>query len=340
MVFSLLRIHLPVYDFGDAAMWRRYFHLHGGTDILKGGLMGSFVRRPGIMAGVALAGAALTLAAPAAAAQATAAVPGVINVPCSASALKTAIITANGGGAALLVLSANCTYTIVVPTSATDGLPPITGNFGLVGGGNTVIRRSPAALSSFRVLEVNSGASLVVSNLAIVNGKTAGLGGGILNGGTLRIRNVTFFKNSAGNGGALSNSAGATAILNNATMSLNKTTGVGGGGIINFGTLTLAESSLSGNKALINGGGLNTQPGGISHIIRSQIVSNVSGGLGGGVSNLGTTTISGSSVRFNKGSAGGGIATGNTSVTLTQSTVTSNKPDNCNPLNTIPGCVS
>jgi hypothetical protein len=340
MVFSLLRIHLPVYDFGDAAMWRRYFHLHGGTDILKGGLMGSFVRRPGIMAGVALAGAALTLAAPAAAAQATAAVPGVINVPCSASALKTAIITANGGGAALLVLSANCTYTIVVPTSATDGLPPITGNFGLVGGGNTVIRRSPAALSSFRVLEVNSGASLVVSNLAIVNGKTAGLGGGILNGGTLRIRNVTFFKNSAGNGGALSNSAGATAILNNATMSLNKTTGVGGGGIINFGTLTLAESSLSGNKALINGGGLNTQPGGISHIIRSQIVSNVSGGLGGGVSNLGTTTISGSSVRFNKGSAGGGIATGNTNVTLTQSTVTSNKPDNCNPLNTIPGCVS
>jgi hypothetical protein len=339
MVFSLLRIHLPVYDFGDAAMWRRYFHLHGGTDILKGGLMGSFVRRPGIMAGVALAGAALTLAAPAAAAQATAAVPGVINVPCSASALKTAIITANGGGAALLVLSANCTYTIVAPTSATDGLPPITGNFGLVGGGNTVIRRSPAALSSFRVLEVNSGASLVVSNLAIVNGKTAGLGGGILNGGTLRIRNVTFFKNSAGNGGALSNSAGATAILNNATMSLNKTTGVGGGGIINFGTLTLAESSLSGNKALINGGGLNTQPGGISHIIRSQIVSNVSGGLGGGVSNLGTTTISGSSVRFNKGSSGGGIATGNTNVTLTQSTVTSNKPNNCNPLNTIPGCV-
>jgi hypothetical protein len=302
--------------------------------------MGSFVRRPGIMASVVLAGAALTLAAPAAAAQAVAAVPGVINVPCNANALKIAVTTANGGGAVVLALSANCTYTIVAPASATDGLPLITGHFALVGGGNTVIRRSPAALSSFRVLEVASGASLGVSNLAIVNGKTAGLGGGILNGGTLRIRNVTFFKNSAGNGGALSNSAGDTAILNNATMSLNTTTGIGGGGIINFGTLTLSESSLSGNKAPINGGGLNTQPGGISHIIRSQIVSNVSGGLGGGLSNLGTTTISGSSVRFNKGSGGGGIATGNTNVTLTQSTVTSNKPDNCNPLNTIPGCVN
>jgi hypothetical protein len=127
------------------------------------------------MAGVALAGAALTLAVPAAAAQATAAVPGVINVPCNVNALKAAISTANGGGAAVLALSANCTYNIVTPASATDGLPPITGNFGLVGGGNTTIRRSTTALSAFRVLEVASGASLRVSNLAIVNGKTAGL---------------------------------------------------------------------------------------------------------------------------------------------------------------------
>jgi hypothetical protein len=56
----------------------------------------------------------------------------------------------------------------------------------------------------------------------------------------------------ASSGGALSNSAGATAILDNATMSGNTTTGVGVGGIINFGTLTLTESSLSGNRAPIN----------------------------------------------------------------------------------------
>ena len=181
---------------------------------------------------------------------------------------------------------------------------------------------------------------MLVSNLSIQNGNTAGVGGGILNAGTLRIRNVTFSGNKAGNGGALSNSAAATAILDNATMSQNTTTSVGGGGVINFGTLTLAESSLSGNRAPINGGGLNTQPGGISHIVQSQIANNVSGGLGGGISNLGTTTISGSSVRFNKGSGGGGIATGNTNVTLQSSTVTSNAPDNCHPLNTIPGCAN
>ncbi len=66
---------------------------------------------------------------------------------------------------------------------------------------NTVIRRSPAALTSFRVLEVAAGATLRVTNLSIRNGKTAGLGGGILNAGTLWIGKVTFTGNSAGNGG-------------------------------------------------------------------------------------------------------------------------------------------
>ena len=202
-----------------------------------------------------------------------------------------------------------------------------------------MIRRGTAALSAFRVIDVASGASLRVSNLSICNGSVAGPGGGIQNAGTLWIRNVTFSGNTAGNGGALSDSAGATATLDNATIAPEHSQRVGGGAIINFGTLTLNESSLSGNHAPINGGGLNTQPGGISHISQSQIVNNVSGGLGGGISNLGTTTISGSSIRFNRGSGGGGIATGNTNVTLRNSTVTSNTPGNCSPLGTIPGCV-
>jgi hypothetical protein len=48
----------------------------------------------------------------------------------------------------------------------------------------------------------------------------------------------------------LSNSAGATAILDNATMSLNTTTGVGGEDITS--ARGAAVSSLSGNKAPIN----------------------------------------------------------------------------------------
>jgi hypothetical protein len=290
------------------------------------------------MASVVLAGAALTAAAPSVQAQAITAGPGVVNVQCSINALVTAINTANSGGPGTLLLAGNCTYGITIPATASDGLPLITGHIGLVGGPNTVIRRSPSALTAFRVLDVAAGASLRVSNLSIRNGKTAGLGGGIQNAGSLWVSKVTFSGNNAGNGGALSNNSGATATLYNATIAENTTTGVGGGGIINSGTLTLDESSLSDNHAPINGGGLNTQTAGISHIIQSQLVRNVSGGLGGGISNLGTTTLYGTSVRFNRGSAGGGIATSNTNVTLQKSTVTDNTPDNCSPLGTIPGC--
>jgi hypothetical protein len=136
-------------------------------DILKGRFMGSMVRRPGIMASVVLAGAALTAAAPAVQAQAMTAGPGVTSVPCSVSALVTAINTANSGGPSTLVLAGNCTYGILTPATAADGLPLITGHASLVGGPNTVIPRSPAALTPFRVLDVAASASLRVSNLSI-----------------------------------------------------------------------------------------------------------------------------------------------------------------------------
>jgi hypothetical protein len=235
----------------------------------------------------------MTAAAASVQAQAITAGPGVVNVQCSINALVTAINTANSGGPGTLLLAGNCTYGITIPATASDGLPLIAGHIGLVGGPNTVIRRSPAAFTAFRVLDVAAGASLRVSNLSIRNGKTAGLGDGIQNAGSLWVSKVTFSGNNAGNGGALSNNSGA---------------------------------------------GLNTQTAGISHIIQSQLVRNVSGGLGGGISNLGTTTLYGTSVRFNRGSAGGGIATSNTNVTLQKSAVTDNTPDNCSPLGAIPGC--
>ena len=52
------------------------------------------------------------------------------------------------------------------------------------------------------------------------------------------------------------------------------------------------------------------------------------------------TSLTDSTVEFNRASGGGGIATGNNNVTLRRTTVAHNTPDNCNPLNTIPGCVN
>ena len=296
--------------------------------------MGSFSRVAGGAGAAVLAGGTLIMASPA---QSMASGPRVVKVPCSAAALAAAITSANIVSA-VLRLSANCTYIITTPATATTGLPTITGNVTLVGVPGTVIRRAPGA-ALFRILDVAAGGTLRVTGIAITNGNTAGLGGGIQNAGTLALRHVTLSGNTAGNGGGVANAAGATATISRSILNANTTTGVGGGGLINSGRLTVFGSALSANTAPINGGAVNTQSTGTTRLIQSTVDHNTSGGLGGGLSNLGTTALDRTLVTTNRGSGGGGIATGNTNVTLVRSIVRNNIPNNCNPLNTIPGCV-
>lgn len=298
--------------------------------------MGSFSRVTGGTGAVILAGGILAVAS---ATPAMAARARLVKVPCGAASLAAAITAANASTGTVLRLTAGCTYSIVTPAVAATALPQITGNVTLVGGPGTTIRRDPAALTAFRVLDVAAGGTLRVAGISILSGTTAGVGGGIQNAGTLRLRHVTLAGNRAANGGGLANTAGATATVSRSLVNANATTGVGGGGIINFGTLTVLGSVMSANTAPINGGGLNTQPGGTSRLIQSTLAHNTSGGLGGGISNLSTTSLDRTLVRANRGSSGGGIATGNTNVTLRRSIVRGNIPDNCSPLNTIPGCV-
>jgi hypothetical protein len=285
-----------------------------------------------VLAGPALV-AALTSA------PASAAVAPAVRVPCDEAALAAAINTANGGGG-ILRLARNCIYSIITPATAATALPIISGNIRLVGGPGTTIRRDPAAATDFRILDIAVGGTLHVTGIAIKNGRTNGLGGAIQNAGTLGLEQTDLVGNRAGNGGGVANLAGARAVIVRTVLATNTTTGVGGGAILNSGDLTVLLSRLFGNHAPINGGGVNTQPSGVSRLVQSAVDNNTSGGLGGGISNLGTTSLDRSLVRFNTGSAGGGIATGNTNVTLQRSIVTRNNPDNCNPPNTIPGCVN
>src|SRR5437763_902161 len=78
-------------------------------------------------AGAIMAGAAV-FAAPAAA-QASA--PTV--VPCSSSALVTAINQANGAGSATLLLSRGCNYVLPTAVAQFDGLPPVVGSLVILG---------------------------------------------------------------------------------------------------------------------------------------------------------------------------------------------------------------
>lgn len=293
--------------------------------------MGSFSK----VTGVVMTGGMLVMAS---AAPSTAAGTRVIKVPCSTSALAAAITAANTPTGAVLRLARDCTYSIVTPAVAATGLPAITGNVTLVGGPRTAIRRDPAAATLFRVLDVAAGATLRVAGLSILNGRTAGLGGGIQNAGTVVLRETTLSGNTAGNGGGLANIAEATATVSRSLFTANAATGVGGGGIINLGTLTVFGTVFSANTAPVNGGAVNTQPGGVTRLIQTTVADNSSGSLGGGVSNLGTTTLVRTMVRRNRGSAGGGIASGNANVSLQKSVVRENVPDNCSPLNTMPGC--
>lgn len=295
--------------------------------------MGTFSKTTRGAGAAILAAGALTTAYPAG----PAAAQPVVGVPCSAAALASAITAANTRGG-VLRLARFCVYDIATPATAATGLPVITGDVTLVGGPSTTIRRDPAA-AAFRVFDVAAGGRLRVIGIAVLNGSTTGLGGGVQNAGTLVLHRVTLSGNQAGSGGAVANLAGATATVSRTRFTGNATTGVGGGGVLNSGRLTAVVSVFAANTAPINGGGINTQPSGVTRLVRSTVDLNSSGGLGGGLSNLGISTLSRTLVTRNRGSAGGGIATANANVLLSRSIVRNNQPDNCNPPNTIPGCV-
>src|SRR3954469_8643607 len=96
--------------------------------------------RAGLRRGAALGGAlAIAISAPPAQAAHAPAIP----VRCSVAALVTAISAANSaGGARTLNLARGCTYTLVDPDNAANGLPVITGEI-TINGSHSTIRRDP-----------------------------------------------------------------------------------------------------------------------------------------------------------------------------------------------------
>jgi CSLREA domain-containing protein len=106
-----------------------------------------------------------------------------------------------------------------------------------------------------RVFEVNPDAKLALNELTVADGSSvSGLGGGILNSGTLTVTNSTLAGNSASSGGGIHN-GGALLEVSNSTLSGNSASN-SGGGILNSGGATLAvtNSTLSGNSANVGGG--------------------------------------------------------------------------------------
>jgi hypothetical protein len=295
------------------------------------------ISRSSVYASALLLAGTAALAMPAAA-QASAALAGPPVVPCSSSALVAAIQQANSARFATLVLSRGCNYVLTTAASGKDGLPPITGNLVVLGSGGTTISRSSSA--AFRIFDVAPHARLALANLTVVNGNSGNeVGGGILDLGTLVLRNVRLTGNTAPSGGGLAVQNGAHATISFSELDGNNAAAIAGGAIDNSADLVIDHSRVTGNTAHDFGGGVFTSDPGTSRITRTVVARNVAGRTGGGIVNTtgATTVLTLDRVVFNSAGSGGGIFNGGT-VLLRFTLVAFNSPDNCSPQGTIRGC--
>src|SRR6266404_8908966 len=213
-------------------------------------------------------------------------ISGAINL-ISGELLVNKSVTINGPGADVLAVDGNMIsrgFRIAVSgkTIAISGFTIRNGHSGNAGGG----------------IDNENNDTLMITNCT-VSGNSAGLGGGMFNGGPLTIGSMTVSGNSAANGGGIYNSGGGAATITNSTFSGN--TASSGGGIFNIGTFTITNSTLSNNSASLGGGVFNNETLQIGDTILNM------GASGANISNSGTVT----SLGYNLSSDdGGGVLTG------------------------------
>ena len=178
----------------------------------------------------------------------------------------------------------------------TTGELDITKNLTIQGPGAGQLSISGDNLS--RVFEIAPNATVTLSGLTISHGfgftsganpgPLAGLGGGILNQGTLTVSGCTISSNSVDHtpynleqkGGGIYNTG--TLTVNGCTISANRANNGDGGGIYNAGSATVSNSTLSSNFAWSTDG---SAPAGTY--------------VGGAIDNAGTLTVSNCVFSFN-----------------------------------------
>ncbi|MBM4088260.1 MAG: hypothetical protein FJ276_02340 [Planctomycetes bacterium] len=106
-----------------------------------------------------------------------------------------------------------------------------------------------------RIFDVYPDATLILEGITVTGGFTATGGGGILNHGTLELKNSTISGNRAvGDGGGIANSFLGVVTLTGSTISNNQADGFGGGVASDFGQLTVQTSTISSNRAAAGAG--------------------------------------------------------------------------------------
>jgi hypothetical protein len=202
---------------------------------------------------------------------------------CDDNHLRAAVAQANSDNAGDMILF-GCSGTIGL-TATLD----ITGSMFINAAGAQVTLDGGSTMG---VLNVASGVTLKMTDLSVQNGSATGDGGALYNAGTANIYGSTFSDNSARNGGALENSAGATMSITGSTFSVNQAAdSFRGGAVHNSGTMTITSSLFVSNFAGISSG---------------------TGASGGAIDNGGTMTISSSGFYQNRAANGGAVWTSTT----------------------------
>ena len=226
------------------------------------------------------------------------------SVPCSTTALASAISGAASG--ATLVLASGCTYQV------SDPLPDISANLKIEGREATLDGDGPE-VPGYSILNVLAGATLHTRDLNFTCGgnyvdqcgHAIGTSGNVtIDGGTFYDLGPIFNEYGLTDGGAIANGGQLTVI--GATFDDNGTEG-SGGAISNGGQLTVIATRFSHNGA------------------RSVQ------GSGGAIYNVGTLTASSTAIIRNTAAAGspGGIDNFSGTVSLHRDRILSNTPFNC-----------
>jgi large repetitive protein len=187
--------------------------------------------------------------------------------------------------------------------------------------------------------------STVSGNTAPVSG--AGAGGiynfnesGIFNdsgtkaSATLTLINSSVSDNTAGGDGGGINGLGPRSLLRVTNSIINGNSGTFGGGIRNRNgsQLTLVDSKVISNTAESDGGGINNINVDSKMIIRrSLIAANRANNNGGGISNEddGSVSVHRSFIIENEAGNGGGVFNDNGIITLIQTIIADNVPNDC-----------
>ena len=309
------------------------------------------VLRRGAAAAVVMGASALLVLPGTHAAAATVSVPCTGVNTADVAALTAAITAANIAGGQTLSLGAGCTFTLTAVdntgSNGPNGLPQITSTMTIQGNGDTITRDTASGNTPpFRYFETTAAGNLTITSLILTKGLSGFPGGAIYGVGPVTVIGSTLSDNGSGGGGGAIYDHGALVVTNSSFLGNVATSDGGGidsasGVVVTAGyALTVSGSTFSANTATQLGGAISASNDTV--IVNSTMTGNT-GFAGGGVWNGGSTsleildsTIAGNTATFTAAGGGIGNSLSKPDVTVTNTIVADNTPDNCGTNNLAP----